>query len=497
MKTTLLRGVPASLQQDGWWLSGDVTRMERQVQTTGSTRIPLQLIVLVGMIVLADVLVWQVVPGASLAVFGAALVCAALALKPGGVSRRLGLRVGGGTLLAVLPLVELVQPLSLGIAFVGLTLVLAIIAGVRTRSLGRATLAFWPAGVRQGARDLRVQAGQLDQAILIGWFRTTLKGWAMPLGVGMVFVLLLFAANPVAQAGFARLQTLDPATPDMARLTFWMALVPIVWAVLSAPRLKAHLSSDVQVPAGLIPPMSDAWINPLSIARALVLFNLVFAMQTGMDMVYLYGGVSLPDGITHAEYAHRGAYPLIVTALLAGGFALLCQAWVQDAPVLRALLLLWVAQNVALVISSEVRLSLYVDVYGLTRLRLAAGIWMVLVAAGLLMIMCQICLGRSNAWLLARLCALGVGVLYLCAWISFDGVIARYNLSHDVKVDRAYLCDLGDGAQPFIAAFDANHETTLCRWPASADLPQDWREWGFRNWRARHSLNATLTGATP
>ena len=46
-------------------------------------------------------------------------------------------------------------------------------------------------------------------------------------------------------------------------------------------------------------------------------------MQTGLDLAYLWGGLALPDGMSHAEYAHRGAYPLVVTALLAAGFVLI------------------------------------------------------------------------------------------------------------------------------------------------------------------------------
>ena len=56
--------------------------------------------------------------------------------------------------------------------------------------------------------------------------------------------------------------------------------------------------------------------------RSLVLFNLLFAVQTVMDVHYLWRGAALPDGMTYATYAHRGAYPLIVTALLAAGFVL-------------------------------------------------------------------------------------------------------------------------------------------------------------------------------
>ena len=58
-------------------------------------------------------------------------------------------------------------------------------------------------------------------------------------------------------------------------------------------------------------------------SRSLILFNALFALQTGLDLAYLWGGANLPDGMSHAEYAHRGAYPLIATALLAAGFVLI------------------------------------------------------------------------------------------------------------------------------------------------------------------------------
>ena len=56
------------------------------------------------------------------------------------------------------------------------------------------------------------------------------------------------------------------------------------------------------------------------------MFNALFAVQTVLDLTYLWGGVALPDGMTYATYAHRGAYPLIVTALLAAGFVLVDDA---------------------------------------------------------------------------------------------------------------------------------------------------------------------------
>ena len=49
-----------------------------------------------------------------------------------------------------------------------------------------------------------------------------------------------------------------------------------------------------------------------AITRSLILFNALFALQTVLDLTYLWGGANLPDGMTLAEYAHRGAYLLIL-----------------------------------------------------------------------------------------------------------------------------------------------------------------------------------------
>ena len=96
------------------------------------------------------------------------------------------------------------------------------------------------------------------------------------------------------------------------------------------------------------------------ILRSLVVFNLMFAVQTSMDIAYLWRGVALPDGMSYASYAHRGAYPLILTALLAASFVIAAMrpgSAAERAPVIRALVFLWIAQNVVLVVSSMLRLD--------------------------------------------------------------------------------------------------------------------------------------------
>ena len=167
--------------------------------------------------------------------------------------------------------------------------------------------------------------------------------------------------------------------------------------------------------------------------RSLILFNVMFALQSALDLTYLWGGASLPNGMTYAHYAHRGAYPLIATALLAAGFVLIAMrpgGPAEQSRLIRPLVLLWTGQNVLLVVSSIFRLDLYVAAYSLTYLRLAAFIWMGLVAVGLVLMLIQIKLKKPNSWLITANAISLAMVLYGCCFISAPRLVASYNVEH-------------------------------------------------------------------
>ncbi|MEL6889119.1 MAG: DUF4173 domain-containing protein, partial [Pseudomonadota bacterium] len=214
---------------------------------------------------------------------------------------------------------------------------------------------------------------------------------------------------------------------------------------------------------------------------------------TGMDVLFLYGDAALPEGISPATYAHRGAYPLLATALLAGLFAVVARPHLKGRPMVRVLMMLWLAQTLALVFASVWRLDLYVEAFGLTRLRLAAYVWMGLVAIGLGITAQQVWQDRPAVWMLLRSGALGAVALYVCAFVSFDAVVARHNLSQDVPEDREMLCKLSESAMPAIEHHLGQSTALFCRGHYHEPQlfhPTDWREWGFRNWRVRRSLAA-------
>ena len=85
---------------------------------------------------------------------------------------------------------------------------------------------------------------------------------------------------------------------------------------------------------------------------------------------------------------------------------------------IRPLVYLWVAQNVLLVVSSILRLDLYVQIYLLTWWRVAAFIWMGLVVIGLLLIVARIVLNRPNGWLIRANLIVLTATLYVCALVD-------------------------------------------------------------------------------
>ena len=491
-----VRGVPTAMAQDGWWLS-DASETPRK--RSGVSEGPwLRILLLVVLIALADVLMWQVAAGVSLAVFGIAMVTAAILVVEPGMNRRRLAICSMTALLSVLPIVEIVQPLTVIILSVGIALSLSMIAGLRTHQFLRGTLRLLWVGLFQTIADgwagiasashVSVQKEQVRGVVL---------GWGLPIVLTGVFAMLFAQANPILDKWLIDLIPNSIPTPNPTRLIFWAFIALLSWPCLILWRLRERLVATRHTVKAA---RTVAVVNPRSIMRSLVMFNMLFAVQTGMDVFILYGGGDLPEGMSYAKYAHRGAYPLVLTALLAGVFALISKPFAKDAPVLRILLLIWVGQNLALVVGSLVRLELYIDTYGLTHWRIAALIWMGLVVAGLGVMWLQISKDHTNGWMMLRVGVLAGLTLYACAFISFDRVIAHYNLTNDVRLDRTYLCNLGEAALPEVLELTGVDATNYCSHLRSPDLdtafvPEDWREWGFRNWRVRRSLQSMTEAA--
>ncbi|MGB3721556.1 MAG: DUF4173 domain-containing protein [Pacificimonas sp.] len=278
--------------------------------------------------------------------------------------------------------------------------------------------------------------------------RQTLPMLLLPLVGGAIFVALFARANPIIDDLFSAV-----SVPEMeiARAILWGVFFVVAWSAFRPRRVKRALA----VPLGEMALLER--IPAASITISLVLFNAIFAAQNLLDVAVLWSGAGLPDSMTYAEYAHRGAYPLILTALLAGLFVItLLRPGSATArrPMIQRLVILWVVQNVFLMASAMLRLELYVEAYQLTPLRITAFVWMLLVAVGLGLICWRVVAGKSAAWLVNGNAAAALTVLAVMSLLDLSATAAWYNISHSHEAD-------GDGARLDLCYLEGQDSSAL------------------------------------
>jgi hypothetical protein len=325
----------------------------------------------------------------------------------------------------------------------------------------------------------------------------------LPVVGGVIFLELFATANPVIAQAIAHLSlpAFEPARP-----VFWLMIGLPVWAVLRPRGLRRTFRTP-----GIEGDLNLPGVTAASITVSLAVFNLVFALQNGLDIAYLWSGAGLPTGVSFADYAHKGAYPLIATALLAGLFVLVFLrpgSATAAGPTVRWLVIAWVAQNVFLVASTALRTVDYIDAYSLTRMRIAALLWMGLVAIGLLLILWRVLRAKSSGWLInANLAAAGL-VLALCSVLDLGALTAAWNVGHareaggkGVALDLCYMRTLHGAAVVSLAELerqpvgdDLRDRAEVVRGELLDEMLRKqavWRGWRYRDARRLDRL-ATL-----
>lgn len=465
-----------------------------------------------------DWLFYDHAPGISVVLFLAVVAAASLASSGlGRVSAR-GRRIGLSFLLLVAglaPLVESFGLLSLASGVAGLALAVTVLNGGLEGSR-RATAANAGRLLLRGplnlVPDVYALARRVERERRLPRM-TTVLGWLVPVALCATFAGLFYEANPLIEGWVLDIpwSALLPSF-NLPRLLLWLLLLAFVWAFV-APRVRARSKAAAQTSidrvAQPIGAVVESQLRPRVVLRCLMLFNLIFAVQSITDVAYLWAGFALPSGLTFAVYAHRGAYPLIVTALLAAAFVMVVLrpgGAGERLPVLRVLICVWIAQNVLLVISAMRRLDLYVEAYGLSVLRLSALIWMGVIAAGLALILVRIVLRRSNDWLVGANILTLTSTLYVCAFLNLPGLVADYNADRSIGTvqpfDIVYAMQLGAAAIPAIdrvlgdgsvrlsGRADDAAKFRLRQGAEQRQLLQDWRAWTFRDRRLLDYLEA-------
>ena len=267
---------------------------------------------------------WQI--GISLALFLAVLGAAALAGDRARAPRQVQIMMAAIFVAGLLALIEDVNALSVAVATLA-TALFAIVVTAREASS-------WPHRLLEAVtiplrgpfqlvgdlfKTLQSMKGHVPEWLSVN----SLVAWIIPLAACFVFFSLFASANPLIEYRLQQIDlraVFDILNPHPDRILDSAGLRDL--AVIAAAR-AADPALAIRTPHRRRSSDLDHLFGVQAVTRSLVLFNVLFALQSALDLTYLWGGASLPDGMTHAHYAHRGAYPLIATALLAAGFVLI------------------------------------------------------------------------------------------------------------------------------------------------------------------------------
>jgi hypothetical protein len=327
------------------------------------------------------------------------------------------------------------------------------------------------------------------------------RGLLMALPVLAVFAVLLESADAAFASAMSRLWSVDvwdflgTAVGRAAGALFSACVAAGVLGHALRRRKGREWGEEEEAPARQRLGLTEA----LTLILAVDALFLVFA---GFQVAYLFiGGASSPvEGYTHAEYARRGFFELLLVSLLTLALIMALARWTRrESPLaegaFRVGTSLMVALTLVILASAMKRLVLYEDAFGYTRLRLFTHVFMFALGAVLAW-------RAVTLWWRPERFAIGAFVAALGAVVAVnalnpDALIVRLNLaraSQQEHPDVGYLQGLSADAVPeLVRGIDsaAPWRDGMLR-GHGALLPDEarstWPEWNLAHWRARRAL---------
>ncbi|MFJ3576807.1 DUF4153 domain-containing protein [Streptomyces rubiginosohelvolus] len=301
-------------------------------------------------------------------------------------------------------------------------------------------------GIIWGVRGIRARADG-SRARWGAGLRTT--------AVAVVLLVVFGTLFASADAAFADL--LGDLMPDVSLgegpWRFFLFALGLAGALAAAYAAAAPVRWDgITVSPGK-PRGRVEWALPL------IVLNLLFAAFIALQLVVLLGGyekVRAETGLDHAEYARQGFWQLLWATLLTLLVIALALRWAprggsRDRTLVRAVLGTLCVLTLVVVASALRRMDLYVDEYGLTRLRISVAAMELWLGVVLVLILAA---GVFGARFLPRAIAVSAaaGVLAF-GLISPDGLIAEQNVQRfeareSAGIDIDYVKDLSADAVP-------------------------------------------------
>ena len=317
----------------------------------------------------------------------------------------------------------------------------------------------------------------------------------------LAIVLPLLISSDAAFAGVVDL---------LPEIQVWQIFVTALFGALLACFFLSHILSLRHLTPKEKVEKQRKGVNSLTINTILIMVCLVYLVYLLSQLAYFVGGFSgiLPENYTMAEYARRGffemfalcAINLLMIALMVG-----IVAKNPKVPLLTRLLCMFVGVvTLFFVASASAKMGMYIQSYGLTRLRLLTEVVMVFLGLVTALICVWLFVPKIPYMKVVLLTALVFGAVVL--WGDVDTVVAHYNVTAYQQgiletVDVSYLRGLNSSTIPYLEELTHDSDPKVAEEAARtmdmcAVRGYDWddlRDWNWADHVAQQILEAWST----
>ena len=184
--------------------------------------------------------------------------------------------------------------------------------------------------------------------------------------------------------------------------------------------------------------------------------NLLLLIVNATDVNWIWFNFEYDGNFNLSQFVHEGTYLLIVSVLLSMGIILYFFRkninFLSQNKLLKQLSILWIAQNIILVISVGIRNYHYIDYYGLAYKRIGVVFFLIATIVGLITLYIKITQLKSAFYLLKVNSLNVISVLVLLSSFNWDVIIAQYNIKNisSENMDVPFLLSLSDKVLPLI-----------------------------------------------
>lgn len=271
------------------------------------------------------------------------------------------------------------------------------------------------------------------------------RGVAVAVPVLIVFTTLLASADEL----FAQLLLLDNIPQLIGHLIVTLIVGIAILGLLSRAAHETEISSDKL--------MNIRLLGPIEIVTILGSLVLLFSAFVITQVVVALGGVNHvleTEGLTQASHARQGFFQLLwvaglAIALVGGLRAFRVVDPEKGTDRFKPLAMVTLGLTFIIAVISIQRLSLYIDSFGLSPLRLWAMFGAGTVALAVVLFAVSIAGWRDGqSWFPGAMVILTAALVFGLNATNPDALVAQYNLSTQENVDIRSLGDLSDDAVP-------------------------------------------------